>query len=112
MNAADPASPAGLDIGGLNRKFPPRTANARLCFRGADLIAISTKGGRELEIFVPPGSASEIIAFAGAPRTRLSHPSRKLSIETINGQGAAASPWADLFRAAGFIADRGRLLLW
>jgi ATP-dependent Lhr-like helicase len=41
MNAADPASPSGLD--GLDKRLPPRTANARLCFRGAVLIAVSTK---------------------------------------------------------------------
>ncbi|MDR2049225.1 MAG: hypothetical protein LBP69_07195 [Treponema sp.] len=114
MNAADPASPAGLDIGGLDRRLPPRTAGARLCFRGADLIAVSTKNGRELEIFIPRDDKNygEIIGFIKAPRTRACHPLRKLTIETINGQNAAVSPWADPLTAAGFTADRGRLFLW
>ncbi|MDR0586871.1 MAG: hypothetical protein LBG26_06495, partial [Treponema sp.] len=114
MNAADPASPAGLAVDGLDGRLPPRTTGARLCFRGADLIAVSTKNGRELEIFVPRDDKNygEIIAFIKAPRTRACHPLRKLVIETINGQNAAASPWADPLTAAGFTADRGRLFLW
>ncbi|MDR0452525.1 MAG: DEAD/DEAH box helicase [Treponema sp.] len=112
MNAADPASPAGLAVDGLDRRLPPRTAGARLCFRGGGLAAVSTKNGRELEIFVPPGSVPEIAAFIKAPRTRVCGPVRKLVIETINGQNAAASPWADPLIEAGFIADRGRLFLW
>jgi ATP-dependent Lhr-like helicase len=114
MNAADPASPAGLAADCLDGRLPPRTTSARLCFRGADLIAVSTKNGGELEIFVPRDdkNCGEIIAFIKAPRTRACHPPRKLVIETINGQNAAASPWADPLVAAGFTADRGRLLLW
>jgi ATP-dependent Lhr-like helicase len=129
MNAADPASPiglspvglrstglssAGLAADGLDGRLPPRTTGARLCFRGADLIAVSTKNGRELKIFVSPGDKNygEIIGFIKAPRIRACHPPRKLVIETINGQNAAASPWTDPLIAAGFSADRGRLFLW
>jgi ATP-dependent Lhr-like helicase len=114
MNAADPASPAGLDIGGLDGRLPPRTASARLCFRGAALIAVSTKSGRDLELYVPPEDKNrlEIIGFIKAPRTRSCNPVKKLTIETINGQNAAAGPWADALTEAGFIADRGRLFLW
>jgi hypothetical protein len=114
MNAADPASPAGLDTEGLDGRLPPRTTGARLCFRGADLIAVSTKNGRELEIFVPPDdkNCGELTGFIKAPRTRACHPLQKLVVETINGQNATASPWAEPLTTAGFIADRGKLILW
>jgi ATP-dependent Lhr-like helicase len=112
MNAADPASPSGLD--GLDKRLPPRTANARLCFRGAALIAVSTKSGGNLNVYIGPDDTDcpKIVEFIKAPRTRVCGPVKKLTIETINGQSAASSPWADPLIAAGFIADRGRLFLW
>ncbi|MDR1100013.1 MAG: hypothetical protein LBL28_05965, partial [Treponema sp.] len=114
MNAADPASPAGLNIDGLDPRFPARTAASRLCFRGQDLIAVSGRGGKDMAVFIPPDDPAleELAAFSGIPRRRAVHPEKKLVIEKINGKPAAQSGYATAFRSAGFISDQGKLYLW
>ncbi|MDR1278133.1 MAG: DEAD/DEAH box helicase [Treponema sp.] len=114
MNAADPASPAGLNIDGLDPRFPARTAASRLCFRGQELIAVSGRGGKDLAVFIPPDDPAleELAAFSGIPRRRTVHPEKKLVIEKINGKPAAQSRYAAAFTSAGFISDQGKLYLW
>ncbi|MDR1144185.1 MAG: DEAD/DEAH box helicase [Spirochaetaceae bacterium] len=114
MNAADPASPAGWNIEGLDSRLPPRTSASRLCFRGPALAAVSSKSGRELELFIPPGDPGigGVLSFLTVPRTRACHPVQKITLETVNGSSAAKSPYAAALEAAGFIPDRDKLILW
>ncbi|MDR1444447.1 MAG: DEAD/DEAH box helicase [Treponema sp.] len=114
MNAADPASPAGLAVEGLDPRLPARSPRNRLYYRGAALIAVSKRNGRELGIFIPPeDSALEgLAALVKEPRRRHVDPEKKLVIEAINGSAAAASPYGPCFIEAGFIPDRGKLYLW
>jgi ATP-dependent Lhr-like helicase len=114
MNAADPASPAGLGIAGLDSRLPARTVASRLCFRGQDLVAVFDKGGKDSRLFIPPGDPAlrEIAGFFGTARSRVVHPEKKLVIETINGKPAAHSEYVEAFKSAGFISDRGKLYLW
>jgi ATP-dependent Lhr-like helicase len=114
INAADPASPAGIDTEGLDPRLPSRSPSGRLCFRGRELIAVSLKSGKEARIFTGSGDPDlpVIAAFFSAPKTRKVLPERKIVIETINGKPAAASEHAEAFTAAGFIPDRGKLFLW
>jgi ATP-dependent Lhr-like helicase len=114
MNAADPASPAGWNIEGLDRRLPPRTSASRLCFRGAAPAAVSSRSGRELELFIPPDDPGMggVLSFLTFPRTRACHRVQKITLERINGSSAAESPYAAVLEAGGFIPDRGRLILW
>ncbi|MCL1815394.1 MAG: DEAD/DEAH box helicase [Treponema sp.] len=114
VNAADPASPAGWNIEGLDSRLPARTPSSRLCFRGKDLAALSGKSGKELELFIEPNDPDikGILAFFSLPRTRICHPVKKISLEAINGKPAAESPYAACLTEMGFIGDRGKLLLW
>ncbi|MCL2208867.1 MAG: DEAD/DEAH box helicase [Treponema sp.] len=114
MNASDPASPAGLDIEGLGYPLCSRSANNRLYFRGSDLIAISTKNGKDLKIFIDVNEpdTQKLITLFKIPRTRKILPLKKLSVETINDQTAALGPYASAFINAGFTNDRGKLVLW
>jgi ATP-dependent Lhr-like helicase len=118
MNAADPASPAGLSaIQGLdaaNGAKVRRVPSSRLCFRGAELLAISIRGGRELEIFIPPDDSdlAEALSFVRYPRTRAVQPENKIAIETINGKTAGGSAYAPFLSELGFVKDRGRLILY
>jgi ATP-dependent Lhr-like helicase len=114
MNAADPASLAGLDIEGLSPHLPARSSSNRLYYRGQELIAITKRGGKELQIFISPQDAdlAALIDILKMPRTRKALPEKKLLIETINGQSAALSEYLAPLREAGFVSDRGRLLLW
>jgi ATP-dependent Lhr-like helicase len=114
MNAADPASPAGLDIEGLSTNLPERSPHNRLYFRGAELIAVSCRGGKELRIFIgnDDPDISRLITLFKLPRSRNASPEKKILIEKINGEAAAVSHFAALLLKAGFTADRGKLCLW
>jgi len=114
MNAADPASPAGLEITGLGYELCARSANNRLYYKGADLIAISVKSGKELQIFMKADEPdiSELLALLKIPRTRTIIPENKIVVEKINGEAAAQSCYAKCFTAGGFVSDRGKLICW
>jgi ATP-dependent Lhr-like helicase len=119
MNAADPASPAGLGplvrgIPGLEERLPPRTAAARLCFRGPELIAVSGRKGREVKIFIPPDDADipEALNFLAFRRSGATGPLKKILIESVNGKPAAQSEYAGALKALGFLPDRSYLVLW
>jgi ATP-dependent Lhr-like helicase len=110
MNACDPASPAGLSADGLDPRLPPRLPANRLCFLGEHLAAVSRRGGKDLNLFLPPDDASLPGALAGfaPPRRGV----RKIIVETINGAAAAASPYAAILKNMGFMAERKKLILW
>ncbi|MDR3276044.1 MAG: DEAD/DEAH box helicase [Treponema sp.] len=109
MNAADPASPAGLDIDGMDGRLPVRIASARFCCRGSTLAAVSCRNGRELRVLVPPGDADLplILGFLRPPEG-----GRKLVVETINGISAARSEYTGALRTLGFFPDRNSLVYW
>ena len=114
MNAADPASLAGLDAEGLDPRLPSRSAGSRLYYRGAELIAVANRGGKDLRLFLGPGDSDivRLVSLISIARTRTVLPERKLPVETINGGAAANSKYAEAFRSAGFVSDRGKLCLW
>jgi ATP-dependent Lhr-like helicase len=114
MNAADPASLSGLQVPGGIPELPSRLSSTRLCFKGARLIAASSRSGKSLDIRVPPedGDLIKVTEFAAFPRRRAMHPEKKLLIEKINGKTAALGEYAAAFKEAGFVNDRGRLVLW
>jgi len=114
MNAADPASPAGLEIEFPDYKLCARSANNRLYFKGAQLIAISVKNGKEFQIFLKTDDPciTDLITLFKIPRTRNVQPENKIVTEKINGETAAKSEYAELFKANGFVCDRGKLICW
>jgi ATP-dependent Lhr-like helicase len=116
MNAADPASPAGLAIEGITAHETSirRIPSTRLCYRGTELLAISNRGGKELEILISPDDPdiAEALVFLKIPKTRRVQPETKIVIEKINGITAAKSVYASALAAMGFVKDRGKLVLW
>jgi ATP-dependent Lhr-like helicase len=118
MNAADPASPAGLDISGLSplsgASLPDRRPASRFCFRGGEPLWVSNRGGKDLEIFLSPEDPDllQALRLLTVPRTRAVLPERKLVVERINGQPAASGVFTGPLRELGFFPDRGRLFLW
>jgi hypothetical protein len=120
MNAADPSSPAGLAVQNIlpsvERGAPAirRTASSRLCFRGAELLAVSNRSCRELEIFIPPDDPDivDALEFVKTSRTRKVHKENKIIIEKINGVSASTSAYSEALAVYGFVKDRGRMVLW
>ncbi|MCL2243566.1 MAG: DEAD/DEAH box helicase [Treponema sp.] len=114
MNASDPASPAGLDVEGLGYTLCARSSNNRIYFKGAELIALSCKNCKELQIFTGADDPDmeQLTSLFKIPRTRTVLPENKLIVETINGQTAAQSGYAECFKNAGFVSDRGKLIFW
>jgi ATP-dependent Lhr-like helicase len=116
MNATDPASPAGLEVQGVMRDGSQirRVPSSRLCFRGAELLAISNKGGKDLQIFIPPDDPdiAEVMAFIKFPRVRNVQPEPKLVIEKINNAAASRSAYSQSLTSIGFLNERGKMVLW
>jgi ATP-dependent Lhr-like helicase len=114
MNAADPASPVGLDIDELEYSLCARSSSNRLYYKGANLLAVSTKSGKEMQIFIEADDPvlEKLIELFKIPRTRAVFPEKKIVIETINGETAASCIYASCFKAQGFEVDRGKLVLW
>jgi ATP-dependent Lhr-like helicase len=114
MNAADPASPAGLNIEGLDPRISDRHQSSRLYFRGAELIAVSNKNSKEQHIFIAPDDPDipALIDLIKIPRTRKFLPDNKIVVDTINNKTAGQSEYAKVFQDCGFMSDRGRLCLW
>jgi hypothetical protein len=114
MNAVDPASPAGLDIQKIIKPSVRRIPSTRLCFRGAELLAIANRGGKELEIFISPDDSDidEALAFLKIPKTRRVQSENKVSVEKINGANASVSAYSSIITALGFVKDRGKMVLW
>jgi ATP-dependent Lhr-like helicase len=114
LNAADPASIAGLALAGTDANLCARNTGSRLYYRGDTLIAVSSRSGKELRIFI--GSADKdiapLVSLIKLPRTRKIMPEAKVLIEKINGCNAAQSEYAAAFSAAGFVSDRGKLFFW
>jgi ATP-dependent Lhr-like helicase len=114
MNAADPASPAGLEIAGLDSRIPARLSSSRLYFRGDQLIAVTNKNGKDTHIFIAPDDPdiAALVELFKIPRTRKVSPESKIAVLSINGGEAARCEYTPVFKAAGFVADRGKLCCW
>ncbi|GHV72101.1 DEAD/DEAH box helicase [Spirochaetia bacterium] len=126
MNAADPASPCGLNAASgllvasglpaasLDPRLPPRMATSRICFRGDELAAVSRQNGKDLQIFVPPDDPDlpQILDFVKILKYRAVHPERSIIVETINGVTAASGEYAPILESSGFVRDRLRMALW
>lgn len=95
MNAMDPASPCGLGLG--QSSLPRRVPGNHLVFKGETLVLVSQRRGRALTLHVLPrdpdlprylGVLSHLLNRETAPMTCI-------TVETINDQDAAQSPYAD-----------------
>ena len=99
--AADPANPygAGLPWPEHQAGRPARRAGAHVVLRGGRLLCFLEKGGRTLLTFPTELEAGGVAnAIADLARRRL----RKLTIETIDGESALTSRYAQTLRDAGF----------
>jgi ATP-dependent Lhr-like helicase len=94
VQAADPASPCGLPIAGLDPRLPRRVPGSHAVFHGARLVAVSERRGRSLLFLAAPDDPRlrDYLGFLDAALSRSASPARTLTVETINGGPAATSP--------------------
>ena len=93
LNAADPASVAGLKIAGL--EIPARVATTHLVYRGAELVLTSRRRGRQVQILPRPEDPElpEIFGVFQAQLEREFRPRRAITVETINEVHASQSEY-------------------
>jgi ATP-dependent Lhr-like helicase len=113
VNAVDPASLCGLGLESLSG-LPPRIPSTHLVYHGSRLVMISKRSGRSLDILVAPEDVhlSDYFALFKELLTREFNPLQKIGIETINGEPAIRSPYAEALKKFGFRAARNALELW
>jgi ATP-dependent Lhr-like helicase len=114
VNACDPASVCGLGIDGLSAALPRRLAGHWLVFHASQLLLALQKGGKELSVVGEPAPAV-LESGLGIYRFLLGReaaPQSSVTVETINGQNASTSPYADMLRTVGFTSDYRGMSLW
>ena len=100
VNTVDPASLCGVSLDALKGSLPRRTASTHLAYHGRRLVMVSTGLGKTLTFHVPPEDSilQQILVPLRHLLTRRFEPLRRITIETINGEEAARSPYLDALR--------------
>jgi ATP-dependent Lhr-like helicase len=113
VNAVDPASLCGLGLESLPG-LPARIPSTHLVYHGSRLVMISKRSGKNLEIMAQPADEhlAEFFTLFKDLLTREFNPLQKISIETINGEPAIKSPYAEALKKFGFRSARNVLELW
>ncbi len=113
VNAADPVSLCGLGLGSLPG-LPPRIPSTYLVYHGSRLVMISKRQGKSLDILATPDDLRlpDYFALFKDMLTREFNPLQKITIETINGEPAIGSPYAEALKKFGFRSARNAIELW
>jgi ATP-dependent Lhr-like helicase len=107
MNAGDPASLCGTRLENLETPLPARRLSTFLVHHGKEVVMTCRKNCKDVQIHVPPDHPSlpAYCDFFKALVNRRFNPVRSIMVETINGNPAATSPYAEPLKAAGFTKD-------
>jgi ATP-dependent Lhr-like helicase len=102
INATDPTSLCGVQLEAIRGSLPKRIVGTHLIYRGTMLVAISRRNGRNLIFNVPPDDPylPEYMSPLRHLLARQFQPVRRITIETINNEEAARSPYVDVLRTA------------
>ena len=102
MNAADPASLCGVQIDAVKGTMPKRVPSTHVVYRGCTIVMISERNGKVLRFRVPHDDPQiqECLGVLHHLLRREFQPIPRITIETINGDDAARSPYADELRTA------------
>lgn len=113
--ATDPASVCGLRLEALKGKLPRRVAGTHLVYHGEELVMESRRGAKTL-IFHAPENSPHLQSYLGLLHHLLARrfqPVRRVLIETINGENAAASPYAEALKVGFDVSvDFNNLILY
>jgi len=100
LNAQDPASLCGIALKRIKDGLPPRHSGTHLVYRGDRLVLVSRRNGGELTFHVA-ASDPDIQSYLGVLRHLISRqfqPRRQITVEVINDQPAAKSPFVDALK--------------
>lgn len=102
LNAADPASLCGIAVEALRTSLPKRLSGTHLVYKGSRLVLISERNGKHLTIHTTPDDKQfpELLAPLKHQLYRQFQPLKQVTIETINGEAAARSPFLAAFKTA------------
>jgi ATP-dependent Lhr-like helicase len=109
MNATDPASLCGILPG-----LVPRIPSNDLVYQGSELVMISRRSGKALEILIPPRDRRlpDCFSLFSQFLSREFDPLQKIVVETVNNESVQKSPYIDALKAFGFRQSRNVLELW
>jgi len=102
MNALDPASMCGMKLEALHGALPRRLPGTHCVYRGSKLVMTSERNGAALNFHVElddrdlPQIVSPLIHLL----TRPFQPLHRITVETVNGEDAAKSPFAENLRTS------------
>ncbi|MFW6363038.1 MAG: Lhr family helicase, partial [Spirochaeta sp.] len=114
LNATDPASLCGMNFESGKGWLPSRVPSTHLVFHGEQLVIISRRYGRELNISAPSDAPrfQEYLGVFGMLLAREQMPRTRIRVELINNLPANESEYAPQLRAYGFVNDGLSLSLW
>jgi ATP-dependent Lhr-like helicase len=100
INAVDPASLSGVPLEVFKGSLPKRIASTHMAYQGKRLAMVSEGNGKTLTFHVPPDDVrlQEFLEPLRHLLTRRFKPLRRITIERINGEEAARSPYLDALR--------------
>jgi ATP-dependent Lhr-like helicase len=100
LNAHDSASLCGIQLKELKNSLPHRQAGTHLVYCGTKLVMVSRRNGGELTFHVP-ATDPNIQSYLGVLRHLMSRqfqPRKQITVETINAEPAARSPFVDALK--------------
>ena len=97
--AADPASACGTGVEGLD--LPARLPTTHLAYLGTRLALVSERRGRRLAVHLPPDHPllGDVLGVLRGFLTRDVRPMKAVTVETVNGEPAASSPYRETLEA-------------
>lgn len=114
LNACDPASCCGLPLEDLRGTLPRRLPGTFLVYRGCTPVLALLRNGKDMRFAIPSDDPylPRILAPLHTLFDRRFQPLTRLTVETINGENACASPYLDAL-AGGFdlVKDYNRLFM-
>lgn len=113
LNAADPASPCGLKLPGLDEDLPARLPTNFVVFHGTRLKVAAKRNGKDLLIKAGPDNPAipAYFAFCKTLLTREFNPLKSVVVESINGLPALESPYKKALQGIGFTDEYKSLVL-
>ncbi|GBF33635.1 hypothetical protein DCCM_2741 [Desulfocucumis palustris] len=113
LNAADPASPCGLKLPGMDEDLPARLPANFVVFHGTRLKVTAKRNGKELLIKAEPDDPAlpSYFAFCKVLLTREFNPLKRIVVESVNVLPALESPYKKALQSVGFTADYKSLKL-